>query len=49
MSAKLGEIEAAREQAITPFERFSEEETAALKCVGGCRQAQRIRGNSSQP
>jgi hypothetical protein len=35
MSAKLGEIEAAREQAITPFDRFSEAETAALKCVGG--------------
>lgn len=35
MSAKLGEVEAAREQQITPFERFSEAETAALKCVGG--------------
>jgi len=35
MSAKLGEVEAAREQAITPFDRFSEAEAAALKCAGG--------------
>ena len=35
MSARLGQVEAASEQAITPFVRFSAEEVAARRCVGG--------------
>jgi hypothetical protein len=35
MSAKLSDVEAAREQAITPFDRYSDAEVAANTCVGG--------------
>lgn len=35
MSATLTEVEAAQQQAITPFDRFSESDAAALRCVGG--------------
>ena len=35
MSATLTEVEAAQQQAITPFDRFSESDVAALRCVGG--------------
>jgi lysophospholipase L1-like esterase len=35
MSATLSEVEAAQQQAITPFERFSDTEVAAMRCVGG--------------
>ena len=35
MSAALSEVEAAREQALTPFDRFSDAQVAAQPCVGG--------------
>ncbi len=35
MSAALSEVEAAREQALTPFDRFSDAQVAAQQCVDG--------------
>jgi lysophospholipase L1-like esterase len=35
MAATLGQVEAAQQQAITPFDRFTEAQVAAHNCVGG--------------
>jgi lysophospholipase L1-like esterase len=35
MAAQLSEVEAARQQAITPWDRYSEEEVAGRQCPGG--------------
>jgi lysophospholipase L1-like esterase len=35
MAATLNEVEAAQQQSITPFDRFTDDQVAANRCVGG--------------